>query len=494
MSHTRYPLANVVPEPKDNRDFLLSIPAGLTRELPPSVDLRAHTGLVEDQLQSNSCVANATISALEYMLAKAGRGANQSRLFNYWNARAGYQWQRGVDAGTYLSDGVKSAYTFGSCPEHTWPFEMARVNTEPSTEAFGQALPHRVTRYERVGSNWSSLTAHRSVTALKATLAMGYPVCIAMLVTDDLFHLRGALHGAACTYKRIVNSTAEYTGGHAMLVVGYTDTGFIVENSWGTIWGDEGYGVLSYGSVEQAVFDAIVITEFDGIAFAPEWKDLPTPPMVASLSRTDSIQHMRTIESGNIFANKITATVSGGSPSYDYTWESSDRHVALVGTGATVEPQCTFSSTWPRGETRSVTITCTVRDTSMPSQAASAQTLVRLHQGLADRGPAYRLYRAAFARTPDAGGLAFWEASLAEGMPLSKIADAFISSAEFAGLYGSAVTPGAFITLLYRNVLKRNPDAAGLEFWVSQLRADPATKPAILIGFSESDENKTLTN
>ena len=35
-------------------------------------------------------------------------------------------------------------------------------------------------------------------------------------------------------------------GGHAVAIVGYDDNGFIFKNSWGTGWGDKGYGWVSF--------------------------------------------------------------------------------------------------------------------------------------------------------------------------------------------------------------------------------------------------------
>ena len=40
-------------------------------------------------------------------------------------------------------------------------------------------------------------------------------------------------------------------GGHAVLIVGYNQDGFIIRNSWGTKWGDHGYALLPYDSFRQ---------------------------------------------------------------------------------------------------------------------------------------------------------------------------------------------------------------------------------------------------
>ena len=107
-------------------------------------------------------------------------------------------------------------------------------------------------------------------------------------------------------------------------------------------------------------------------------------------------------------------------------------------------------------------------------------------------GQAYRLYRAAFARTPDEGGLGFWIRKLdsAEG-DLQWAAGGFMASAEFAAKYGApgTVTNDAFISLLYGNVLGRDADAGGFSHWNTAM-AGGMTREQIMTHFSESAENK----
>ena len=45
-------------------------------------------------------------------------------------------------------------------------------------------------------------------------------------------------------------------GGHAVALVGYTSEHFIVRNSWGTGWGDQGYAYASLAYVQTAFKEA----------------------------------------------------------------------------------------------------------------------------------------------------------------------------------------------------------------------------------------------
>jgi len=98
-----------------------------------------------------------------------------------------------------------------------------------------------------------------------------------------------------------------------------------------------------------------------------------------------------------------------------------------------------------------------------------------------------RLYQAAFDRTPDVGGLNYWVDQWEENMEPLEVASRFYDSAEFKARYGSPSDEG-FIDLLYENVLDRDPDAGGLNYWLGEL-AGGMDRSEVLARFSESTEN-----
>ncbi|MRV76228.1 DUF4214 domain-containing protein [Duganella sp. FT92W] len=103
-------------------------------------------------------------------------------------------------------------------------------------------------------------------------------------------------------------------------------------------------------------------------------------------------------------------------------------------------------------------------------------------------GEAYKLYRAAFNRTPDDGGLGYWISQMDKGVALRDVARSFIASNEFKGLYGAAPTDAAFVDLLYQNILHRAPDAAGAAYWVGVLGQGQPREDTLAF-FSEGKEN-----
>ena len=104
---------------------------------------------------------------------------------------------------------------------------------------------------------------------------------------------------------------------------------------------------------------------------------------------------------------------------------------------------------------------------------------------------AYRIYQAAFDRTPDLLGLGYWMDEMARGMNVVEVAARFIDSNEFIQLYGFNPAPATFITRLYQNVLDRTPDSEGLAWWSNQMQTNPSKTPyKVLADFSESPENQ----
>lgn len=102
-------------------------------------------------------------------------------------------------------------------------------------------------------------------------------------------------------------------------------------------------------------------------------------------------------------------------------------------------------------------------------------------------GEAYRLYEV-FGRTPDEQGLGYWVNALDNGTSLKAVAQGFIGSAEFTGLYGSNMTNAQFVAQLYDQLLHRAADPSGEAFWIGALNAG-ASRADVLAGFSESAEN-----
>ena len=108
-------------------------------------------------------------------------------------------------------------------------------------------------------------------------------------------------------------------------------------------------------------------------------------------------------------------------------------------------------------------------------------------------GEVYRLYQAAFARTPDMPGVKYHLNDMeSNGLPLWQIASNFLASPEFATKYGANPTDTQYINALYKNVLNRTPGASEVSWYQNQFNTKAMDHQAALIGFSESPENVAL--
>lgn len=105
-------------------------------------------------------------------------------------------------------------------------------------------------------------------------------------------------------------------------------------------------------------------------------------------------------------------------------------------------------------------------------------------------GQAYRIYQAAFDRTPDAGGLAYWIKQMDAGSTLNQVAANFAVSAEFTKMYGPTPSHADLVNTLYQHVLHRAGEAAGVAYWLGVLDNPAATTAGVLAYFSESHENQ----
>ncbi len=99
----------------------------------------------------------------------------------------------------------------------------------------------------------------------------------------------------------------------------------------------------------------------------------------------------------------------------------------------------------------------------------------------------FRLYQAVFDRLPDVGGHQGWMQALASGVEYKFVVEQFISSAEFQLSYGDADNE-SFVTLLYNNVLNRDPDAGGFASWLGLLDSGDLDRADVVAGFAQSVE------
>ncbi len=190
---------------------------------------------IYDQGDEGSCTANMTCAALDYAHAKAHGGFfTPSRQFQYYNTRA-LEGTTKSDAGATIRDAIKAAAQYGICPESDWPYHTDLLYRKPTTHCYNDAKKGMVQQYQAVGQDLNDL---------KAALAAGLPICIGIGVYESFESEAVAKSGVV----PLPGKHEKLLGGHAVLVVGYSDStqSFTVRNSWGADWGAGGYCTLPY--------------------------------------------------------------------------------------------------------------------------------------------------------------------------------------------------------------------------------------------------------
>ncbi len=228
--------------------------------VPPSQDLRQWCSPIEDQGSLGSCTAQAGVGLIEYYERKAyGTHINASRLFLYKVSRnlLGWAW----DNGAYMRTTMGAMALFGVPPEKYWPYTDRKnpgpsgertFNDEPPAFLYAFADNYKAIQYFRLDPPGTDVKA--LLKRVKAYLAAGLPAFFGFTVYSCISQARDdGMIPFPCNGDSVL-------GGHGVVAVGYNDTmkiknancnlqtkgALLIRNSWGTGWGEKGYGWLPY--------------------------------------------------------------------------------------------------------------------------------------------------------------------------------------------------------------------------------------------------------
>ena len=201
-----------------------------------------------------------------------------SRLFVYYNERK-LENNNQDDQGVLLSDGIKALEKYGVCSEEDWPYVIDRVVERPSEECYKKALQHHVIAAYNLPTTRESM---------RHSLQLGQPFVIGILLFDSFMRVHVSQTGNAV----MPSQEDKILGGHAVVCVGYDDDrhAWIMRNSWGEHWGDNGHFYLPYEYLEnpQLSSDAWTITKAQRVVVTvkpieqkkPEVHQAPMPAVI----------------------------------------------------------------------------------------------------------------------------------------------------------------------------------------------------------------------
>ncbi|HMW24384.1 MAG TPA: C1 family peptidase [Burkholderiaceae bacterium] len=237
-----------------------AVSASAPLALATAIDLRGFCSPIENQGVIGSCTAHAGVGMVEYYQRRAfGKHVDGSRLFLYKVTRNLLGWSG--DTGAYLRSTMEALAMLGVPPEQYWPYDVSKYDVEPSAFLYALADNFEATSYYRLDP--SGTTKAALLNAIKTNLAAGLPSMFGFTVYSSYTQASAANQGAI-PYPA---SGEKVVGGHAVMAVGYDDakvikntastastTGaLLIRNSWGTGWGNGGYGWLPYAYVQNGL-------------------------------------------------------------------------------------------------------------------------------------------------------------------------------------------------------------------------------------------------
>lgn len=149
----------------------------------------------------------------------------------------------GVDLGSSPAAALDLIVNKGADTLSSFPYVPGDYLTQPSAASFEHASHFRA-------KSWYTIDA--TPTAIKNVLAGHNVVIIVFEVLPDYDNMN------ATTNTVYDDDTGDSRGGHANVIIGYNDTkgAFRIINSWGTGWGDGGYGWIAYSFISNAKLGA----------------------------------------------------------------------------------------------------------------------------------------------------------------------------------------------------------------------------------------------
>jgi hypothetical protein len=221
--------------------------------LPENASLQKFAPNVGNQGQQGSCVAWSSAYAARSILesARTGQPGEQvkfspSFLYN----------QIGLEGcqGSYIARAMEFMTKNGSVPYDQFQYTDQDCSRQPD-----QNLQQLAQKYKMRGFNRLTKGDDTNIDlyAIKQNLAAGAPVAIGMMVGQSFMQ---PMLGKDVWQPEQGDESLMGFGGHAMCVVGYDDKkyggAFLLMNSWGPEWGNNGFAWIRYSDFKFYVREA----------------------------------------------------------------------------------------------------------------------------------------------------------------------------------------------------------------------------------------------
>jgi len=199
---------------------------------------------IKQQGRIGSCTAHAATTMYEAYLQVADLiGEPLSRRFLYKVTRN--LMGEKSDSGAYLRTTMQAMAMFGIPPERYFKYSIKEYNREPSGFHYSMAQNYQALTYYRLDRREKP---EKTIDCIKTNIAANRACMFGFVVFSNLKE-DGDI--------QLPSRRDKVEGGHAVCAAGYNDIykvgdsvgAFRIANSWGTEWGDDGFGWLPYDYV-----------------------------------------------------------------------------------------------------------------------------------------------------------------------------------------------------------------------------------------------------
>ena len=212
--------------PKDVRDYRLCS-AMPSAQFPETFELKMPN--IKNQGSVSSCVAHSISTVIEYF-NKQQEHKNEEMSVGYIYGNRTNTTYNGP--GMYVREALANTCKYGDVTKSLFPYnqEVPDIITKfnyASTSLFDKGEPNRFTSYYRL----------YNANEIKTSLMKNGPVVFGMKWYDDIEVVDGVI---------TTDQDDSSYGGHCMVIYGWNEYGWKIQNSWGASWGDNGRAILPY--------------------------------------------------------------------------------------------------------------------------------------------------------------------------------------------------------------------------------------------------------
>src|SRR5438552_9828994 len=243
---------DALPDPFDQNDLVYRPRLQL---LPEMLDRRAGVPLLDQKGQS--CTGHAVAALIDTVLAKPlsktpEHGApnrtttDVSPYMLYAMARRYDEFPGTADVGSSLRGAFKGWYHHGVCTANLWTDSRPGDLTDRHFVAKCFEIP--LGAYYRVNA--------RRIDDMQSAIGELNAIAVSAAIHEGWRTPKSTRHKGGPIFK--IEPSDQKAGGHAFLIAGYNDVGFLVQNSWGPGWGHSGYATLPYEDWLEHGYDAWV--------------------------------------------------------------------------------------------------------------------------------------------------------------------------------------------------------------------------------------------